>query len=461
MERKRFWGKPELVKSLVLLTLIVTSIVQTIILWDYHPKYQSVQSETQVATVDTSLQRRASQVIIPAQTVVHENNAVFATKNTPKQIARVIRDTFEANEFKPLAAKNVPSLYTDINEALELVLPEPYYADTLSYIVPGSYSLSGKVPQRVLLFVDSDVWKIRAIMSDQSIWEGRLTKVGNSDVNSLFLKDSSRAMQRVTYTDDRVNYIPVVGPEMNELFAYDVSQIQIAARLDWMRDTFFPGDPNVQEVDPASSVGALTNGISVAEYDAKLNASRYRNLSRNSTERESAIGLDTIVEFVNFHGGWVDETSEGQGLSLRFDAITPANKGFETTVFRFHVNGYPVFSQREAFINNDAVDLSTLRVENDGAQVRSITRHHLEIDRMISVGTTKLADGQDVIDMLVNTGRFENVTEIRLGYEIEYNEDTSRYVTFSPNWFVREAGRWIPYDKPGDWTERMMYRGLE
>ena len=461
MERKRFWGKPELVKSLVLLTLIVTSIVQTIILWDYHPKYQSVQSETQVATVDTSLQRRASQVIIPAQTVVHENNAVFATKNTPKQIARVIRDTFEANEFKPLAAKNVPSLYTDINEALELVLPEPYYADTLSYIVPGSYSLSGKVPQRVLLFVDSDVWKIRAIMSDQSIWEGRLTKVGNSDVNSLFLKDSSRAMQRVTYTDDRVNYIPVVGPEMNELFAYDVSQIQIAARLDWMRDTFFPGDPNVQEVDPASSVGALTNGISVAEYDAKLNASRYRNLSRNSTERESAIGLDTIVEFVNFHGGWVDETSEGQGLSLRFDAITPANKGFETTVFRFHVNGYAVFSQREAFINNDAVDLSTLRVENDGAQVRSITRHHLEIDRMISVGTTKLADGQDVIDMLVNTGRFENVTEIRLGYEIEYNEDTSRYVTFSPNWFVREAGRWIPYDKPGDWTERMMYRGLE
>jgi len=105
MERKRFWGKPELVKSLVLLTLIVTSIVQTIILWDYHPKYQSVQSETQVATVDTSLQRRASQVIIPAQTVVHENNAVFATKNTPKQIARVIRDTFEANEIKPLAAK--------------------------------------------------------------------------------------------------------------------------------------------------------------------------------------------------------------------------------------------------------------------------------------------------------------------------------------------------------------------
>ncbi|MCT4783968.1 MULTISPECIES: two-component system activity regulator YycH [Exiguobacterium] len=461
MERKRFWGRPELVKSLVLLTLIVTSIVQTIILWDYHPKYQSVQSETQVATVDTSLQRRASQLIIPAQTVVHENNAVFATKNTPKQITRVIRDAFEANEFKPLAAKNVPSLYTDINEALELVLPEPYYADTLSYIVPGSYSLSGKVPQRALLFVDGDVWKIRAIMSDQSIWEGRLTKVGNSDVNSLFLKDSSRAMQRVTYTDDRVNYIPVVGPEMNELFAYDVSQIQISARLDWMRDTFFPGDPNVQEVDPASSVGALTNGISVAEYDAKLNASRYRNLSRNSTERESAIGLDTIVEFVNFHGGWVDETSEGQGLSLRFDAITPANKGFETTVFRFHVNGYPVFSQREAFINNDAVDLSTLRVENDGAQVRSITRHHLEIDRMISVGTTKLAGGQDVVDMLVNTGRFENITEIRLGYEIEYNEDTSRYVTFSPNWFVREAGRWIPYDKPGDWTERMMYRGLE
>lgn len=461
MERKRFWGKTELVKSLVLLTLIVTSIVQTIILWDYHPKYQSVQSETQVATVDTSLQRRASQVIIPAQTVVHENNAVFATKNTPKQIARVIRDTFEANEFKPLAAKNVPSLYTDINEALELVLPEPYYADTLSYIVPGSYSLSGKVPQRALLFVDSDVWKIRAIMSDQSIWEGRLAKIGTGDVNSLFLKDSNRAMQRVTYAEDRVNYIPVVGPEMNELFAYDVSQIQIAARLDWMRDTFFPGDPNVQEVDPASSVGALTNGISVAEYDAKLNASRYRNLSRNSSERESVIGLDTIVDFVNFHGGWVDETSESQGLSLRFDAITPANKGFETTVFRFHVNGYPVFSQREAFINNDAVDLSTLRVENDGAQVRSVTRHHLEIDRMISVGTTKLADGQDVIDMLVNTGRFENVTEIRLGYEIEYNEDTSRYVTFSPNWFVREAGRWIPYDKPGDWTERMMYRGLE
>ncbi len=461
MERKRFWAKPELVKSLVLLTLIVTSIVQTIILWDYHPKYQSVQSETQVATVDTSLQRRTSQVIVPAQTVVHENNAVFATKNTPKQIARVIRDTFEANEFKPLAAKNVPSLYSGINDALELILPEPYYADTLGYIVPGSYSLSGKVPQRALIFRDGDVWKIRAIMSDQSIWEGRLAKIGTGDVNSLFLKDSNRAMQRVTYAEDRVNYIPVVGPEMNELFAYDVSQIQIAARLDWMRDTFFPGDPNVQEVDPASSVGALTNGISVAEYDAKLNASRYRNLSRNSSERESIIGLDTIVDFVNFHGGWVDETSESQGLSLRFDAITPANKGFETTVFRFHVNGYPVFSQREAFINNDAVDLSTLRVENDGTQVRSITRHHLEIDRLISVGTTQLAGGQDVLDTLVNTGRFENVTEIRLGYEIEYNEDTSRYVTFSPNWFVREAGRWVPYDKPGDWTERMMYRGLE
>jgi regulatory protein YycH of two-component signal transduction system YycFG len=268
-------------------------------------------------------------------------------------------------------------------------------------------------------------------------------------------------MKRVTYTDERVNYIPVVGPEMNELFAYDVSSIQIDARLDWMRDTFFPGDPNVQEVDPASSVGALTNGVSVAEYDAKLNASRYRNLSRNSTEREAALGLDSIVEFVNFHGGWVDESSENQGLSLRFDAITPANKGFETTVFRFHVKGFPVFSQREAFINNDAIDLSTLRVENDGAQVRSITRHHLEIDRLITVGTTQLADAEEVLGTLINSGRFENVTEIRIGYEIEYNEDTSRYVTFSPNWFVREAGRWVPYNQSEDWTERMMYRGLE
>ncbi|WP_215145410.1 two-component system activity regulator YycH [Exiguobacterium qingdaonense] len=459
---KRFTiAKPELWKSFLLLTLIVTSIVQTIILWDYHPTYQAVQSETQLTTVDESLQRRANQVIIPVQTVVHDNNAVFASKNTPKQLMRVIRDSFEASEFKPLAAKNVPNFYTDINEGLELILPEAYYADTLSYMLPGTYSLSGKIPQRILIYMDNSAFNIRAIMSDQSIWEGKLTKVGNGDVNSLFLKNSSRTMKRVTYTDERVNYIPVVGPEMNELFAYDVSSIQLDARLDWMRETFFPGDPNVQEVDPASSVGALTNGVSVVEYDATLNASRYRNLSRNSTERDVALGLDSIVEFVNFHGGWVDDSSEGQGLSLRFDAITPANKGFETSVFRFHVRGYPVFSQREAFINNDAIDLSTLRVENDGAQVRSITRHHLEIDRLITVGTTQLADANEVLGTLINSGRFENVTEIRIGYEIEYNEDTSRFVTFSPNWFVREAGRWVPYNQAEGWTERMMYRGLE
>ncbi|WP_214828904.1 two-component system activity regulator YycH [Exiguobacterium algae] len=454
-------AKPELLKSFVLLTLIVSSIVQTIILWDYHPKYQAVQSETQLTAVDPSLQRRANQVIVPVQAVVHENNAVFASKNTPKQLMRIIRETFEASDFKPLASKNVPSFYTGINEALELIMPEAYYADTLSYMLPGSYSLSGKVPQRILVHMEEKAFRVRVIMSDQSIWEGRLTKVGTGDINSLFLKNSSNAMRRVTYTDDRVNYIPVIGPEMNELFAYDVSSIQIDTRLDWMRDTYFPGDPNVQEVDPTSSVGALTNGISVAEYDAKLNASRYRNLSRNSTDRKSALGLDSIIEFVNFHGGWVDESSESQGLSLRFDAITPANKGFETTVFRFHVKGYPVFSQREAFINNDAIDLSTVRVENDGTQVRSITRHHLEVDRLISVGTKQLANAQDVINTLVESGRFENVTEIRIGYEIDYNEDASRYVTFSPNWFVREAGRWVPYNKPGDWTERMMYRGLE
>lgn len=454
-------AKPELLKSFVLLTLIVSSIVQTIILWDYHPKYQAVQSETQLTAVDPSLQRRANQVIVPVQAVVHENNAVFASKNTPKQLMRIIRETFEASDFKPLASKNVPSFYTGINEALELIMPEAYYADTLSYMLPGSYSLSGKVPQRILVHMEEKAFRVRVMMSDQSIWEGRLTKVGTGDINSLFLKNSSSAMRRVTYTDDRVNYIPVIGPEMNELFAYDVSSIQIDTRLDWMRDTYFPGDPNVQEVDPTSSVGALTNGISVAEYDAKLNASRYRNLSRNSTDRKSALGLDSIIEFVNFHGGWVDESSESQGLSLRFDAITPANKGFETTVFRFHVKGYPVFSQREAFINNDAIDLSTVRVENDGTQVRSITRHHLEIDRLISVGTKQLANAQDVINTLVESGRFENVTEIRIGYEIDYNEDASRYVTFSPNWFVREAGRWVPYNKPGDWTERMMYRGLE
>lgn len=454
-------AKPELLKSFVLLTLIVSSIVQTIILWDYHPKYQAVQSETQLTAVDPSLQRRANQVIVPVQAVVHENNAVFASKNTPKQLMRIIRETFEASDFKPLASKNVPSFYTGINEGLELIMPEAYYADTLSYMLPGSYSLSGKVPQRILVHMEEKAFRVRVIMSDQSIWEGRLTKVGTGDINSLFLKNSSNAMRRVTYTDDRVNYIPVIGPEMNELFAYDVSSIQIDTRLDWMRDTYFPGDPNVQEVDPTSSVGALTNGISVAEYDAKLNASRYRNLSRNSTDRKSALGLDSIIEFVNFHGGWVDESSESQGLSLRFDAITPANKGFETTVFRFHVKGYPVFSQREAFINNDAIDLSTVRVENDGTQVRSITRHHLEVDRLISVGTKQLANAQDVINTLVESGRFENVTEIRIGYEIDYNEDASRYVTFSPNWFVREAGRWVPYNKPGDWTERMMYRGLE
>lgn len=459
---KRFnVAKPELVKSLVLLTLIVTSIVQTMVLWDYHPTYQAVESETQLATVDESLQRRANQVIVPVQAVVHDNNAVFASKNTPKQLMRVVRDSFEASDIQPLAPKNVPNFYADIKQGLELILPEPYYADTLSYMLPGSYNLAGKVPQRIMIYAQNDVFKIRLIMSDQSLWEGRLTKVEAGDTNSLFLKNSSRAMQRVTYTDERINYIPVQGPELNELFAYDVSSIQIATRLEWMRDTFFPGDPNVQEVDPASSIGALTNGISVAEYDATLNASRYRNLSRNSTEKETTLGLDSIIEFVNFHGGWTDTASENQGLSLRFDAITPANKGFETTVFRYHVNGFPVFSQREAFINSDAIDLSTLRVENDGSQVRAITRNHLEIDRLISVGTTQLADGNDVLNELINSGRFENVTEIRIGYEIEYNEDGSRYVTFSPNWFVREAGRWVPYNDSASWTERMMYRGLE
>lgn len=457
---KKGWFRSELFKTIVLLFLVVLSIIQTIILWEYHPRYESLQTE-EIDEVDRSLQRSIEDTILPTQIIAMTQGNIYESVHEPKMFMQSIRDSFRIEGFSPLAARNVVDLSTGVQNGVEIVLPEPQHLNTLRYMFPGKYNLSGKIPQRALYYTKQDRWYVRLLMSDGTLWESTLATNGDVQTTDL-LKHEGREMLAVRLPDERVIYMPKEGPELEEWFAYDISTTDIPSRLDWMRETFFPGDPSVQQFDPNPTVGALTNGIGVAEYDAVLNASRYRNLSRNSGSGETQLNVDAVIDYVNFHGGWIDSTSEKEGVSLRFDSLNPDGENdYETILFRFHVKGFPIFSERQAFINSDTFDLSTLRLENDGVQVRSIVRPHLEVERLIQVGKTRLEDGEKVLKTLRDEGRFENVTDIRIGYELKHSDDESRYVTFSPMWFVKEAGRWVPYDRSEEWAERMMYHGLE
>lgn len=119
----------ETVKSIVLTTLVLISIILTFGLWTYHPKYDVLQNDEYIQHVSVSnTQVDTAMIVQPSQILIHKNNAHYGIDKDEekneilKEIKKWTIDDFEDISSTIPTGKFLSFLYE--KQRLELVYPD-------------------------------------------------------------------------------------------------------------------------------------------------------------------------------------------------------------------------------------------------------------------------------------------------------------------------------------------------
>ncbi|MCM2676428.1 two-component system activity regulator YycH [Alkalicoccobacillus plakortidis] len=114
------------------------------------------------------------------------------------------------------------------------------------------------------------------------------------------------------------------------------------------------------------------------------------------------------------------------------------------------MNNLPVFN----FKNSS--DSMTINVEKSGTQTTSYIRPLLVLDSSaINQENVELQSGASVIEKLRTAERldFDQLRDVRVGYEMTDEDDQPGLVTFEPAWYVFGDNRWQKVPSGGGTNE--------
>ena len=71
----------------------------------------------------------------------------------------------------------------------------------------------------------------------------------------------------------------------------------------------------------------------------------------------------------------------------------------------------------------------------------------IRADRKLLLRETTLPSIDRIEKQLQYADLRDQMSAIRMGYEMTYQIETSRYALFKPNWFIKRNGKWTTVDQ--------------
>ncbi|MFF3021824.1 YycH family regulatory protein [Gottfriedia sp. NPDC057948] len=422
----------EHIKSVILTTLVIVSLVLSYSLWSYQPTYDVLQNQDYVQKVSIGAKRDFKDIVIPNLLVVHESNKNYETtkQGNISPIYRSLQKS-EITNFENLTNKTSEVAYQSITKGknkLEIIFPTVVPVETLGKVLNlDAKRLQNVLFDRIIINLstkqDSSA-RIYFSNEAQNILYG--ATFDNSSIIASVEKirdnyESFTESLRYKLDSGKIIYLPKKPIKLTtmEFLTTDID-------VDKLKDAIFSDPSNVRK-ESTDSGDTFTDGtrlMSVSPLNRSISFVNPTTPENNNNQSPNLL-VQRSVDFINAHGGWTD----GYILS----GVKPENNEVS---FRLFVNNLPVFNNSTITTSWGVDDIETFK--------RPLYKFRIQVDKKES--EMELMAGPQIMEIISNNKSINKslIKDISLGYETIFDEDKStinqpyynRAIQLKPVWII-------------------------
>ena len=433
----------ELIKSIVLMLLVVSSIVLTVMIWNFSPDVPDTYSDTNkesTKAIGLRYDKDANQVMTPLQMVhVHRNKIEGAPATLDVNELANLFEKHHISKVEEFQNDNVLSLNTLSDNLVVLDYPTDI---PLAMYLNEVMNVPAKVPSnfkfnRIILDLGSrhkvDAYAVnperqRAIKMSTNVSvdtvEQHLSHISSSlEPYTDILTDQTTA-NKATYL-----YAP---KEPKNLRTYRTIFSNI--NVEDLNSILFDNTPIVRTTKSGNTT--YNNNTGMVNYDANKETYSYTNLSEDEhSTRDMNIGIPRTFDFINKHGGFTDDFR-----------LFKADSDKGEMVYQMFVNGRPIF---------DSTIRNQIKVIWGERGIFEYSRGLLKTNVTVDNGEKPkaLPEAEEVRSDLASNGRvdFSKVQLMTVGYHMVTNNASSdgleiqRNSQFVPTWYIKYNNAWYEF----------------
>lgn len=412
--------KLETVKSFILVILIGTSLLLSFVIWNYQESYVPLQQKyvNEVNIGGTEETKRS--IIQPHSIVFHSNNKVYGFPEASERVD--LYETIQDWELTNFSLVNPPNMNIP-GKAVEF-----------------SFPLSIQLSMIPTLFQIEDEDHLPDWLFDRVVM---IPNGQHSTLEVYFLSiDESEAARFVVTEPDSYMYIMSIFNKEHRLIPYVVfnaehKPIYIPKESVEMKRRSLAIEP----IEPTLLVNALFEIPSLVNHT--IGETNYNDGQRmmdvlndgrsmeftNPIQSNGHIPFNDLIDLslnhINGHKGWTNDfvLENIDGVKNRLQ-------------YKMYYGGYPIYSHE---------DYSMIEQQWENQDLYQYKRPLFRLTNLINSETTTLPSGEEVLEYLYDNDNFQinNITDIRLGYRLKYDERVPFSVTLDPTWYLHYNDRWL------------------
>lgn len=433
----------ELIKSIILTLLVISSLVLTFMIWNFSPDVTDTYSDTNnenTKAIGMRYDKEASQVMTPLQMIHVNGEKMEGAPATP-----YVNDF--ANLFDKHHISKVEEFQNDNGLALNTLSDRLVIFDYPTDIPLAMYlnevmNVPAKVPanfkfNRIILDlgqrqkVDAyaiDAERHRAIRMRTNVSVKTINQ-HLSNMSSSFEPYTDILTDQTTVNKATYLYAP---KEPKDLRTYRTIFSNI--NVEDLNSILFDDTPIVRTTKSGNTT--YNNNTGMVNYDANKETYSYTNLSEDEhSTRDMTIGIPRTFEFINKHGGFTDDFR-----------LFKANSDKGEMVYQMFVNGRPIF---------DSTIRNQIKVIWGERGIFEYSRGLLKTNVTVDNGEKPkvLPEAEEVRSELASNGRvdFGKVELMTVGYRMVTNNASSdgleiqRNSQFVPTWYIKYNNEWYEF----------------
>lgn len=412
----------EHLKSIVLTSLVIISLVLSYSLWSYQPAYDVLPKQDYVQDVSIGSKEDYNEIIVPYELIYHTdgNHLVTNKGNEIYSFYRLLQRN-QITDLKNISTQISEEAYENLNTTnnrLEYLFPASVPIETLKKVLRVDTKRVDNISfDKIVIDFSRESHSIANIYFVNNnlklVYQGKIDVASfrNPIRNIDESNNNFEAYKRYRLVNGKIVYLPLKSKTLNtiEFLTTDVP-------VDKLKDAIFIDPTNVRKENSGAG-DTYTDGtrlMTVSQFNKSITFVNPTS-SGNSTEGADSL-IQRSVDFINGHGGWTDRYY-----------LTDINLMNDQIGFRLFVNNLPVFTNSTISTQWGRDDLTTFK--------RPLYKLGDKFEK--EENSVSLLSGDDLMN-LINQDKMINkslITGIFIGYETVYNSSDDTM----PNQYYRNS----------------------
>ncbi|GGB39201.1 YycH family regulatory protein [Fictibacillus barbaricus] len=446
----------ELIKSVVLTSLIALSLVLTWSLWTFKPSYPALEDPRTVKKEMVEDQLSLSEAVYPTQVIYHKDNELYGAEannqiNLFHKVLSETRFTFDTGPKNDQTFDPADESFIKKTNYVEVIYPvgmsQEIYKDVFSF---EAAQITASKPQNVdrLYLYQSNTGGVEGYLISYQPQKKQKIKAINNDALLPLLKQMNQLVAKEDfkpYVSHDIKEETSEGEnEIKDRFYFPMNSIIVNSNAyiskaineetkEKYKKALFKDPLAVKSASTAVNEETFTDGTAAMVINETENRFTYTNFAGLTNGSQSTINspLFLSIDYVNTHAGWGGNPYIVSSLDN------------ETAGFWLYVDELPVL--------DDDMQMSLSWSEGELYQYK---RSMVELDTQSKYypedlsETIKLESGNEVIQELKAADYNENyIKDVRIGYSIRRQSKPHIYI-LEPKWFINyENQGWSPLFK--------------